>query len=179
MIDAKSISKGSISAWQSEISDIVQVGQHVVDLKWIDGNRQFETLTITNNSTIVYDTMLSNVILEGTKKGSFIKYLGWIWQYDQRAENFTRGRIVADVTPACRNGSLITCEKICSAYLMLGDAKVNCRCKEEKFCNLEYSYAWKVGFNKIKVGYDKFTLEVEGILGSGGNGNGSFSEYCR
>lgn len=179
LVEVKSISKESIVAWQREIANFVQIGQHVVNLRWREGVKRFATLTVTNNSTVVYDTILSNVVLARQKKGSFVTYFGWIWQYNEPNENFTRGKIEANVTPRCGNGSLLACDKNCSAYLTLGDAKINCRCKEERFCNVDYSYAWKTGFNRIKVGIDRFTLEVEGVLGTGGNGNGSFSEYCR
>ena len=168
------------AVWRSDLAKIVKVGHHVARLTWLNGDHQFSTLAITNVSTVIYDSMLSNAIIVQQRKGSFELRIGWIWEKYYPPEKFTRGLITADVKPQCIRASPSACLPACYAVLQLGDAKINYKVvKTRDSCKLDFSWAFATSYlKKIKVGVDKFTLEVEGYLGSSGMGSNALVEKC-
>jgi len=95
-------------------------------------------------------------------------------------EKWTRGLVSADVKPQCINGAPRACLQSCFAELQLGEAKISCKTMKIKgSCQLDFSWAVATGFKKIKIGVDKFTLEVEGHLGSSAMGSDALLEKCK
>lgn len=45
-------------------------------------------------------------------------------------------------------------------------------------CDGYFKWAWATGFKSIKVGTDKFSLEIEGHIGQSGNGSFTVTECC-
>lgn len=170
-----------IGEWRMRIDRTVSVGDRVVRVHWrrVDG-RLFDTYCVLRGSMIKYDSMLSNIAFfgGGPRRTVFNYRMGWAWQSD--FNDMTRGSIVVDGTASCRNGQVI-CTENCTASMSLGEADVNCKSSHiagTECCKVEYSWAWACGFTSIKVGNDDFTLEVEGIIGSSGSGNGSAIVCC-
>lgn len=162
------------SQWENTVRSLIQTGMHLVEISWQQGIESFTTQCITNDSSIVYDNILSNAVLIQSKfKINCFDYtITWIWGSE-------RGRIIADLNAICsETGAILYCSKNCSAYMSLGSAQMNCKTKVVgNCCVLEYSWAWGTPLVWISVKTDNFTLETSG-LGSSGEGSGSCVECC-
>lgn len=176
------ITGAQLSAYYATVDSLVQVGHLALTTQWSG----FTTITIVDGSGLIHDNMFSNaaVVDPGANKNvSCLDYkMAWVWQFNGPVADYTRGHIEASNTITCdENGEVVSCDEDCDASMTAGEAQVNCKNEEvvgQECCKLTYSWAWACGFKKIKVGADDFTLEVEGIIGSSGTGNGSCTECC-
>lgn len=177
--DDPQISSQDITEWQNMVNEKVSVGQHVVEIKWTKGVESFTTICITDEQSIIYDSTLSNAVSGRRATGCFDYKMCWIWEMHKPCSEWTRGYITGGLVTNCKEGVPVTCEDDCSSSMTLGEVKIKCEERiVENCCKMDYSWAWACGFKSIKVGTDKFTLEVEGIIGSSGAGNGSCTECC-
>ncbi|HPF12343.1 MAG TPA: hypothetical protein PKW08_12995 [Flavobacteriaceae bacterium] len=178
--DDPSVTQAAIDDWKSKVDGDAKVGQHLLKLQWksVSDGKSFVSYCLADDDKLIYDSMLMNASRVHPSNSCFSYKMWWAWEGDDPA-NWTRGSIYADVTPTCRNGVPITCDKNCTASMTLGEAKINCTSTiVDNCCSMEYSWAWACGFKSVKVAADGFTLEVEGIIGSGGSGNGSCTRCC-
>lgn len=167
------IRQEALESWESMVRSKVQVGLHIVQINWRKGSETFTTTCVTNDSTIVYDNMLSNAVLvrASSRRDCEDLVIEWLWGGE-------RGRITASLRAVCTGGKVINCERNCSANMSLGSAQVNCKTRVMgNCCILDYSWAWGTPLVWITVKGDNFTLETSGI-GSSGEGSGSCTDCC-
>lgn len=177
IVDDPTIDQAEIAKWQAMVRDRVAIGNHIVRLEWTKGTVAFSTITITNESQLVYDSMLFNAVLVEKHSRCLDYRMGWLWQTEWK--DMTRGFITADLEVGCDSEGNASCYHRCDSSMTLGEAKINCkRTQSADCCGLEWTYAWACGFKKVKVKADKFGLEVEGWIGSSGAGDGSCGECC-
>jgi hypothetical protein len=178
--DDPTVPRGDVLAWQRMVDERVQVGHRVFRVQWIKGTQPFSTLCVFDGCWLVYDSMLANALVEerpllpaAVSKTCFRGVLKGLF-------GDKRGEIKATGTANCKDGRVVSCDANCTAWLSLGAAKINCSCVQinEWCCQLRWSWAYATGFKSIKVGLDGFTLEITGILGSSGAGNGSCTICC-
>jgi hypothetical protein len=144
---------------------------HIVTINWQKGTDTFTTTCVTNDTEIIYDNMLFNAVMVETKSKAkcFDYQISWLWGSE-------RGRIIVNLDCVCIEGHIAACPYTCTAYMTLGDAKVNCKITQtENCCYLNYSWAWATPLVTITVQTDNFTLQTSGI---GSSGQGSGSCYC-
>jgi len=181
IVDDPQIERGAIEKWQAMVRGKVRVGHHIVRIRWIKGSQPFTSICIADDNALVYDSMLFNAVLTQKHSRCFEYKMWWIWEKlaGKPWQEWTRGHITADLTPNCREGTPVTCDKDCQASMTGGEATIKCKTRiVQNCCQMDYNWAWACGFKKIKVGKDKFSLEVEGYIGSSGAGNGSCTECC-
>ncbi len=186
--DDPGISPVDIAAWSAMVDDLVEVGHRRLTINWTKaGFGNFTTICIVNDVAIVYDSMFSNAggggIPSPLNRRCLDYRMWWIWERfaSSNPADWTRGQITADNNPTCQNGQVIACDKSCDASMTAGEARIECRSQQvpgTQCCQLEYNWGWATGFKKIALGADGFTLEIEGIIGSSGAGNGSCTECC-
>ncbi|WP_369019183.1 hypothetical protein QBE54_04640 [Thermatribacter velox] len=168
----ETISQTELNEWRNLVSSLIGVGMHLVRIYWRANGEDFSTLCVATAEDIVYDNILSNmVIVEGQEqKLRCLDYtIYWLWGGE-------RGKIIAEVTASC--DGVINCGRHCSASMTLGEARINCRTRVQgNCCVLEYSFAWATPLVQISVSTDEFTLRTSG-LGSSGEGNGNCSDCC-
>lgn len=58
-----SITKAQLDSFHHVIEALVKVGQYTVRIHWQKGTQNFTTLCVTNDTSIVYDNMLSTIRL--------------------------------------------------------------------------------------------------------------------
>ena len=165
--------------WKSAIDGLVKLGQHKVRINWKKGSETFYTIQVADNTTIVYDNMLSNVFTAMHQTVCLNVRIGWIWQ--TTFQTMTRGEIIAELNPKCTNdGKVITCDKKCEAFMQLGDAQIQCKTVRINWncCQMEYTYGAAAGFKKLKFAAGRFKFEIEGILGSSFVGDASCTVCC-
>ncbi len=163
----------ALENWRSMVKSRVQVGLHIFQIDWRKGNETFTTTCVTNDSTIVYDNMLSNAVLVGasSRRNCEDFVIEWLWGRE-------RGRITVSLWAVCKDGKVVNCERNCSANMSLGSAQVKCKTRVVgNCCILDYSWAWGTPLVWITVKGDNFTLETSGI-GSSGEGSGSCTDCC-
>lgn len=170
----ESTDDASIAEWKEMIGQMVHVGHHVVRIMWKQdtANSEFSTICITDDETIVYDSMLFNIVLVEEHSRCLDLSIYWLW-------GRTRGRIIADLSAVCDGPVARACSHNCSGWCTLG--KAECMCKVTQYvdhCSLEYNWAWAVGFRSVEIQKDGFTLKVKGYIGSYGKGNGSCVDFC-
>jgi len=161
----------TISDWEDLVESLIQTGMHIVTINWQKGTDTFTTTCVTDDTDIIYDNMLSNAVMVEikSKKKCFDYVIKWLW-------GSQRGNILVFLDCVCVEGHIVACPYTCTAYMTLGDAKVNCKITQtEDCCYLNYSWAWATPLVTISVQTDDFTLQTSGI-GSSGQGNGSC--YC-
>jgi hypothetical protein len=161
----------TISDWEDLVESLIQTGMHLVTISWQKGSVAFTTTCVTDDTDIIYDNILSNAVMVQTKSKAkcFDYVISWLWGNQ-------RGNILVFLDCVCVEGQLIACLHTCTAYMTLGDAKVNCKVtKTEDCCYLDYSWAWATPLVTISVQTDNFTLQTSGI---GSSGQGSGSCYC-
>jgi hypothetical protein len=171
-LQEETISQAELNEWQNLVSSLIGVGMHLVRIYWQANGEEFSTLCVATAEDIVYDNILSNmVIVEGQEqKLRCLDYtIYWLWGGE-------RGKIIAEVTASC--DGVINCGRHCSASMTLGEARINCQTRTQgNCCVLEYSFAWATPLVQISVDSDGFTLRTSG-LGSSGEGNGNCSDCC-
>jgi len=171
-LQEETISQAELNEWQNLVSSLIGVGMHLVRIYWRANGEEFSTLCVATAEDIVYDNILSNmVIVEGQEqKLRCLDYtIYWLWGGE-------RGKIIAEVTASC--DGVINCGRHCSASMTLGEARINCQTRTQgNCCVLEYSFAWATPLVQISVDSDGFTLRTSG-LGSSGEGNGNCSDCC-
>ena len=163
----------TISDWEDLVESLIQTGMHFVTINWQKGTDTFTTTCVTDDTNIIYDNMLSNAVMVETKSKAkcFDYVISWLWGSE-------RGRIMVFLDCVCVEGHIVACPYTCTAYMTLGDAKVNCKVtKTEDCCYLDYSWAWASPLVTISVQTDNFTLQTSGI-GSSGQGSGSCFCCC-
>lgn len=179
--DDPTISSAQKQAWKKKIDDETKVGQHVVMVtwKWKVNKKKFVTYCTLDEDKILNDNMIMNATGVRRSNSCFSNKMWWLWEGDDPA-NWTRGHIFTDLTPNCgSNGIPITCNKNCTSSMTAGEADVKCKSRiVQNCCEMDYSWAWACGFKSVKLAADGFTLEIEGILGSSGKGNGSCTRCC-
>ena len=193
--DDPSIPAADLQTWADYVNGLVQIGDRRLTVNWNKiGYGNFTTLCVVDPNTVVYDDMISNASgggAPGPGPGNHVEVkrcldhrLWWLWERIASSDpaDWTRGSITADNNPTCSSaGSVITCDVDCQGQMTAGQAE--CKCRSTKVagaecCQMEYNWAWACGFKKIKVAADGYTLELEGIIGSSGSGNGSCTECC-
>jgi len=171
LADITGLDAQTISDWEDLVESLIQTGMHLVTINWQKGTETFTTTCVTDNTNIIYDNMLSNaVMVEAKSKTKCFDYqISWLWGSE-------RGSIIVNLDCVCVEGHIVACPHTCTAYMTLGDAKVNCKItKTENCCFLNYSWAWATPLVTITVQTDNFTLQTSGI---GSSGQGSGSCYC-
>jgi len=171
--DVVGLDSQTISDWEDLVESLIQTGMHLVTINWQKGTDTFTTTCVTDDTDIIYDNMLSNaVMVEIKSKAKCFDYvISWLWGSE-------RGRILVYLDCVCVEGVIVACPYTCTAYMTLGDAKVNCKVtKTEDCCYLDYSWAWATPLVTISVQTDNFTLQTSGI-GSSGQGSGSCFCCC-
>jgi len=171
--DVVGLDSQTISDWEDLVESLIQTGMHIVTINWQKGTDTFTTTCVTDNTDIIYDNMLSNAVMVETKSKvkCFDYQISWLWGSE-------RGRILVYLDCVCVEGVIVACLKTCTAYMTLGDAKVNCKITQtENCCYLNYSWAWATPLVTISVQTDNFTLQTSGI-GSSGQGSGSCFCCC-
>ena len=171
--DANDVTAQMINSWETTLNTLIQQGMHIITINWTKGANTFTTTCIADNTTIVYDNMLSNAVLVSnvSKKNCLNYTIEWLWGTE-------RGKILADLNCVCMEGHPISCPYTCSAYMTIGDAQINCTTTmDELCCYLNYSWAWGTPLVSISVEVDGFSLKTSGI-GSSGNGSGSCFCCC-
>jgi len=177
--DDPSISTMAITAWQDMVDSLVKVGQHIIEVSWTRGAVSYKSLCVADMDGIVYDNMFSNTV-GGADATVCLNYkMWWIWEAHLPQAQWTRGYIKAELTANCNNGMPVTCDKGCTSSMTAGEAKISCKTSiVENCCQMEFTWAWACGFKSIKVKADGYSLEIEGIIGSSGAGDGSCTECC-
>ena len=169
--DVTGLDAQTISDWEDLVESLIQTGMHLVTINWQKGTDTFTTTCVTDDIDIIYDNMLSNAVMVETKSKTkcFDYQISWLWGSE-------RGRIIVNLDCVCVEGHIVACLHTCTAYMTLGDAKVNCKITQtENCCYLNYSWAWATPLVTITVQTDNFTLQTSGI---GSSGQGSGSCYC-
>ena len=174
--DDPSVKNTAITAWQDMIRSKVKIGQHLVKIKWTKGSLPFTSICVTDENSVVYDNMLSNTAYTDHNSVCFDYRIGNFLQ--TKYEDMDFGEIKAELKIKCVGGKPI-CDKSCNSKIALGEIKINCNVETKgNCCQLTWSYGWATGLKSIKVGVDGFSIEVGGILGSSGQGEGSCTECC-
>jgi hypothetical protein len=174
--DDPTITPQQIADFQAQVAGLVKLGHRVRRITWTKGGTTFTTLTVHNGTDIVYDTMFSNMVLFPSRASRALCFDGtlqWVW-------GGVRGKIVASVSAVCKSdGTLLTCTHSCNAWMTLGNAYINCATSTVgNCCKMDWSYGWACGFKTVKLKADKFSFEIEGIIGSGGTGSESCLDCC-
>lgn len=171
-LQEENIPQTELNEWQNLVNSLVEVGMHLIRIYWRANGEDFSSLCVATDEDIVYDNILSNVVIvEGQEqKLRCLDYtIYWLWGGE-------RGKVIAEVTASC--DGVINCGRHCTASMTLGEARINCRTRTQgNCCVLEYSFAWATPLVWISVDTDEFTLRTSG-LGSSGEGNGSCSDCC-
>ena len=171
--DVVGLNSQTISGWEDLVESLIQTGMHLVTINWQKGTDTFTTTCVADDTDIIYDNMLSNAVMVEikSKKKCFDYVISWLWGNQ-------RGNILVFLDCVCVEGHISACPYTCTAYMTLGDAKVNCKITQtEDCCYLNYSWAWATPLVTISVQTDNFTLQTSGI-GSSGQGSGSCFCCC-
>ena len=167
-----SVTSAQIDSFRHSIDTLIKINEYKVKINWVKDTQHFSTICITDDTTIVYDNMLSNIFLfaHPTQNGLTTRsklcldvIFTWIWGSD-------RGFATASLSTTCdQSGKAIKCGSTCMAGMTLGKAKIEC--KTEKFnsdqcCQLTYAYAAAVGFHSLEFQAKQFKFKVTGYLGS-------------
>lgn len=184
--DDPTLTPQDIAAWKAKINAVIKVGQHIRRTTWRKGAVTFTTLTITDDKTIIYDDMFSNVFLtiEQLRLVSrdvvtfpttcLDERFYWLWGSE-------RGFVRAVNSPTCGSGGLVSCDKECTAFMVLGEAQILCKASAipgKDCCQLEWKWGVATGFKKVKVKVKEFEIEIEGIIGQSAQGEGSCTNCC-
>ncbi|HMK27153.1 MAG TPA: hypothetical protein VK483_14070 [Chitinophagaceae bacterium] len=154
----------------------VKTGQHIARLKWTKGNISFTSVCVTDENTVVYDNMLSNTAYMDHHSVCFDYRIGTFWQ--TKYEDMDFGAIKAELKIRCINGTPI-CDHQCDAQIDLGEAKISCKVETiGNCCKLSWVYGWATGLKSVKLSVNEFGVEITGVLGSSGSGDGSCTECC-
>jgi hypothetical protein len=173
----------AITKWTASVRDLLHVGQHVIRIEWKAGKRRVETTCIASTTTILYDSILTNMVNIAHHSRCLDYRIGWMWQTTY--SKMTRGKIWADCTATCKKGQLISCDDDCGGDCTGGDAKClgnSVRIADTDCCRLTYSWGWTIGLKSVKVsggvGKLKGSVSIKGYIGSSGSGNGACSCCC-
>lgn len=195
--DEKSVSAITLSeagASQSDIADyasivepLLNVGQDVYEVKWINTNTgtTFSTYTIGDSEGIIYDSIMSNFPLfqdfdDETRSRNLltsgVERYNWLWGSE-------RARVSWSVH--CKHDGIggMLCEKECSAWMNIGEAKIECKEPEIQglCCILRFGWGLRTPTGSITITYDdkgkKFEVSITGI-GSSAMGTGTKSDCC-
>lgn len=171
--DATGVTAQMINSWKSTLDSLIQQDMHIISINWTKGSLPFTSTCIADDANIIYDNMLSHaVLISNVSKKTCLDYtITWLWGTE-------RGKIEANLDCLCMEGNPISCPHTCTAYMTLGDAKINCTTQKDEFCcYLNYSWAWGTPLVSIEVEIDGFNLKTSGI-GSSGNGSGNCFICC-
>jgi hypothetical protein len=193
---------------ETAVFPLIKAGQRTVDLTWESGGKQFHTTGVYDEQGIVYDNVLSNIVLveeeqpskleDTLEPGTESTLQAQATAYTARALDLTikwvwggkRGKITVDHT-IIWNGSNYIYDQSGSAhhYMTLGktDAKTkNTVMSHRRYAKIAYGYAWATPTASFSISFDakrgdvggSFKVSLSGV-GSKGGGDAHHTIYLR
>jgi len=170
---SEGIGPDAIKSWKLSTDKAVQEdAKYYIDIDWEQDGKPFRTTAVASQDKLLYDSMIFNSRLVKKHNSCFYTAILWLW-------GDISGEITADAKLLCEGRSVTSCDKACTAWMDLGDAKVECDSNKVSTtaCQMKYVWAWGTPLASISFKKDSFEFKVTGI-GSRGNGNGSCSLTC-
>lgn len=173
--DDKSVKEDEISKWRNEVDRKIKVGHHIFRLKWTKARQKFMSICISDDDSLIYDSMLFNIMLVE-------EHHSCLYVNIKKLSLLSLGKISMCINIECKNGVIIKClePKVYLEYMDRGDFHKRITQNSQNCCTVEYCYAFVLGFQRIKTSSDGFSFEVEGskFLGTHVLQNNKFQSGC-
>ena len=138
---------------------------NLVELNWqTSGGRDFQTnLVLSDVYPFVHGQIVSGVVVERDRSGSFRKELSWLW-------GLIRGEIYVNLIHSSSGyGDASWCRQYAHAWLDLGDAQVYMNDPEYNngVCSSTYTWGYVSPIASLTFNIEAFNFTITGIGASG------------